>query len=161
MIATDVPQFEQPRLSLKKASTEAYRAMIALDDAIELDPRLGELVRLRASILNGCAYCVDMHSKDARAAGESEMKLHAVAVWPEAPFFDERERAALALTEQLTRMTSHEARDRSRHEAEARFDEDELAALIFVIATINAWNVIGVGGRMQAGDYQPEGAATA
>jgi AhpD family alkylhydroperoxidase len=151
MIATDVPQFEQPRLSLKKASTEAYRAMIALDDAIELDPRLGELVRLRASILNGCAYCVDMHTKDARADGETEQRLYAVATWTEAPFFDERERAALALTDAVTLVHDGHV-PRGVYEAAAeQFEQAELAQLIWTIVAINAWNRIAVTTRMLPG----------
>ena len=151
MVETHVPQFEQPRLSLKQASTEAYRAMIALDDAIELDPQLGELVRLRASILNGCAYCVDMHTRDARAAGESEQRLYAVAAWPESPLFDERERAALALTDAVTLV--HEGHvPRGVYEAAAeQFDEGELAQLIWTIVAINAWNRVAVTTRMLPG----------
>jgi AhpD family alkylhydroperoxidase len=151
MIKTQVPQFEQPRLSLKHASTAAYRAMIALDDAIELDPQLGELVRLRASILNGCAYCVDMHTKDARAGGETEQRLYAVAAWTEAPFFDERERAALALTDAVTLVHDGHV-PRGVYEAAAeQFDEAELAQLIWTIVAINAWNRIAVTTRMLPG----------
>jgi AhpD family alkylhydroperoxidase len=151
MIKTQVPQFEQPRLSLKHASTAAYRAMIALDDAIELDPQLGELVRLRASILNGCAYCVDMHTKDARAGGETEQRLYAVAAWTEAPFFDDRERAALALTDAVTLVHDGHV-PRGVYEAAAeQFDEAELAQLIWTIVAINAWNRIAVTTRMLPG----------
>jgi AhpD family alkylhydroperoxidase len=151
MIKTQVPQFEQPRLALKHASTAAYRAMIALDDAIELDPQLGELVRLRASILNGCAYCVDMHTKDARAGGETEQRLYAVAAWTEAPFFDDRERAALALTDAVTLVHDGHV-PRGVYEAAAeQFDEAELAQLIWTIVAINAWNRIAVTTRMLPG----------
>ena len=87
--------FEQPRMDLGAQARAPYRAMIAFDDSIELDPALRELVRVRASLLNGCAYCVDMHTKDARAAGETEQRLYALATWHEAPFFSERERAFL------------------------------------------------------------------
>jgi AhpD family alkylhydroperoxidase len=151
MIEAHVPPFEQPRLSLKHASTEAYRAMIALDDAVEFDPRLGELVRLRASILNGCAYCVDMHTKDARAGGEAEQRLYAVATWTEAPFFDERERAALALTDAVTLVHDGHV-PRGIYEAAAeQFEEAELAQLIWTIVAINAWNRIAVTTRMLPG----------
>jgi AhpD family alkylhydroperoxidase len=151
MIETQVPQFEQPRLSLKHASTAAYRAMIALDDAIELDPRLGELVRLRASILNGCAYCVDMHTRDARAGGETEQRLYAVGAWPEAPFFDERERIALALTDAVTLVHDGHV-PRGIYEAAAeQFEEAELAQLIWTIVAINAWNRVAVTTRMLPG----------
>src|SRR4051794_24154462 len=104
--------FEEPRMALGKQAPAAYRAMIALDDAIDFDPQLGELIRLRASILNGCAYCVDVHTKDARTGGETEQRLYAVATWHEAPFFTERERAALALTDAVTLIAgSHVPRD--------------------------------------------------
>jgi AhpD family alkylhydroperoxidase len=151
MVETHVPQFEQPRISLKHASTEAYRAMIALDGAIDFDSQLGELVRLRASILNGCAYCVDMHTRDARAAGETEQRLYAVAAWPESPLFDERERAALALTDAVTLV--HEGHvPRGVYDAAAeRFDEGELAQLIWTIVAINAWNRVAVTTRMLPG----------
>src|SRR5690242_11779246 len=99
---TTITRFEEPRLELGKHARSAYRAMIALDGAIQFDKPLGELVRLRASMLNGCAYCVDMHSRDAREAGESEQRLYAVAAWHEAPWFTNRERAALALTDAVT-----------------------------------------------------------
>ena len=151
MIETQVPQFEQPRLSLKHTSTAAYRAMIALDDAIELDPRLGELVRLRASILNGCAYCVDMHTKDARAGGETEQRLYAVATWTEAPYFDERERAALALTDAVTLVHDGHVPRGVYETAAEQFDEAELAQLIWTIVAINAWNRIAVTTRMLPG----------
>jgi AhpD family alkylhydroperoxidase len=125
--------------------------MIALDDAIELDPRLGELVRLRASILNGCAYCVDMHTKDARAGGETEQRLYAVATWTEAPFFDERERAALALTDAVTLVHDGHV-PRGVYEAAAeQFEEAELAQLIWTIVAINAWNRVAVTTRMLPG----------
>src|SRR4051794_2727108 len=96
--------FEAPRLDVTQLARPAYRAMSALDGAVELDSGLRDLVSLRASIINGCAYCVDMHTLDARARGESEQRLHAVATWHEAPFFSERERAALWLTDEITRI---------------------------------------------------------
>ena len=125
--------------------------MIALDGAIDFDPRLGELVRLRASILNGCAYCVDMHTRDARAGGETEQRLYAVATWTEAPFFDERERAALALTDAVTLVHDGHV-PRGIYEAAAeQFDEAELAQLIWTIVAINAWNRVAVTTRMLPG----------
>src|SRR5262245_26630453 len=94
--------FEEPRMKLARHARPVYRAMAALDSAIELDSALRDLVCLRASIINGCAYCVDMHTLDARARGESEQRLYAVATWHEAPFFTERERAAFRLTDEIT-----------------------------------------------------------
>jgi AhpD family alkylhydroperoxidase len=101
-MAQSTTNFEQPRMELSDHAQATYRAMIRLDGAIEFDSTLGELVRVRASVLNGCAYCVDMHTKDARAKGEEEQRLYAVATWAEAPFFTDRERAALALTDAIT-----------------------------------------------------------
>ena len=129
--------FETERLKIGREAPALSRALVALEREIRIDGVLRELVKLRASILNGCAYCIDMHTKDARKAGESEQRLYAVAAWHEAPFFSERERAALALTD-------------ARH-----FDAEELAHLIWQIATINAWNRVAVAARETVGDYQP------
>ena len=113
-------------------------------DRVELDPRLRELVRIRASQLNGCAYCVDMHTTDARAVGESEQRLYALTVWQDTPFFTERERAALAFTEAVTLMAADHLPDAAYDAVAARFSDDEVAALLALITTINAWNAIGV-----------------
>jgi AhpD family alkylhydroperoxidase len=116
-------------------------------DKVELDPRLRELVRIRASQLNGCAYCIDMHTKDARALGETEQRLYALPAWRETPFFSARERAALAFTESVTLLAEdHVPRDEF-DAAAAEFSADELAALLSLIVTINAWNAIGVATR--------------
>ncbi|MHB8311687.1 MAG: carboxymuconolactone decarboxylase family protein [Candidatus Dormibacteria bacterium] len=109
-----------------------------------IDPALLELVRARASQLNGCAYCVDMHSRDARKAGATERRLYALPVWRETPFFTPRERAALELTEAGTRLTGGAVPDEVFQRAAAEFSEKELAELIWVIAVINAWNRLGV-----------------
>lgn len=151
MVRDPLPAFEPPRMNLKEQAPAAYRAMVELDNAIELDPSLAELVKLRASILNGCAFCIDMHATDARAAGETEQRLHAVAAWREAPFFSERERAALALTDAVTLITEgHVAREVYDAVAE-EFDELELAQLIWGITAINAWNRVAVATRMLPG----------
>jgi AhpD family alkylhydroperoxidase len=141
------------RIDAEKLAPAAYQAMIDLERAVRRSPLpkpLFELVKLRASQINGCAYCVDQHSFDARAGGESDERLFAVAVWHEAPFFTEEERAALALTESATRLS--EGGDRVPDEVWARaakhFDEESLAALVMAIAAINAWNRIGVATRM-------------
>jgi AhpD family alkylhydroperoxidase len=135
----------QTRISLGKVARESYRALAALDDSVDFDPALRELVKLRASQINGCAFCVDMHSRDALAGGEDERRVWAVAVWREAPFFDERERAALALTEAMTRLPDAGVPDDVYDEAARHFDEHELGQLMFAIITINAWNRVGVG----------------
>jgi AhpD family alkylhydroperoxidase len=136
------------RMAIGKLSRECYRAMIALDDAVDFDPPLRELVRLRASILNGCAYCVDMHSRDALEAGEDPRRVATVAAWAESAFFTARERAAFALTDEITRLGEHGVSDKVWAGAAAHFDEPELAQLIWAIVVINAWNRIGVSVRM-------------
>jgi AhpD family alkylhydroperoxidase len=147
--------FEPPRMDVAKEAPAPYRALIELGDSIEFDPPLRELVNLRASILNGCAYCVDMHTKDARKAGESEQRLYAVAAWHEAPFFDERERAALALTDAVTLISDgHVPRD-VWDQAAAHFEPSELAQLVWAITAINSWNRIAVSTRMLPGEYEP------
>jgi AhpD family alkylhydroperoxidase len=140
--------FEQPRVDIGRAAPLLYRALVALGNDVELDPRLRELVNLRVSILNGCAYCIDMHTKNARRAGESERRLYAVAAWHEAPFFDDKERAALALADAVTLISDgHVPRD-VWDEASAHFEPDELAQLVWAITVINAWNRIAITTRM-------------
>ncbi|MGI5268085.1 carboxymuconolactone decarboxylase family protein [Nonomuraea sp. CA-218870] len=139
------------RMDLGALAGDAYKAMAGLDRFVQAStlPRpLLELVRLRASQINGCVYCVDTHSSDAKAAGESDARLHAVAVWREAPFFTQQERAALAFTEAATRLSTHDVTDEVWRQAADSFTEPELAALIVAVATINAWNRMGVATRM-------------
>lgn len=133
---------QRPRLQPFKLAPEVYRAMAAFDRAAGsgLDKSLAELVKLRASQLNGCAFCVDMHAADATTAGEDPRRLHAVAVWRDAPFFTAKERAALALTEAATRLTDGEVPDAVWDEAAAHFDDTELSHLLAQIAAINSWN---------------------
>ncbi|HTT27736.1 MAG TPA: carboxymuconolactone decarboxylase family protein [Solirubrobacteraceae bacterium] len=116
-------------------------------DKVEFDQLLRELVRVRASQINGCAYCIDMHTKDARAAGESEQRLYALSAWRETPFFTDRERAALAFTEAVTLLARDHVPTESYEAVAEHFTEDEVAALISLIVTINAWNAIGVSTR--------------
>lgn len=145
------------RMNYAKVSPEAFRAMVGVENYLKqcgLEHGLLHLVKLRASQLNGCAYCVDMHWKDCRAAGDTEQRLLCVSVWREAPFFSERERAALAWTEALTRIErAHESE--AEYEAARRvFGEKELVDLTWAIAAINAWNRIGVGFRSEPGTYK-------
>jgi AhpD family alkylhydroperoxidase len=142
-------------MEIAKAARPPYRSMVALDDAVGLDASLRDLVSLRASIVNGCAYCVDMHTKDARQRGESEQRLYAVAAWHEAPFFDERERAALALTDAITLVAENHVPRPVWDEAAAHFEEEELARLVWAIIAINAWNRLAIGTRMEPGTYEP------
>jgi AhpD family alkylhydroperoxidase len=123
--------------------------------ATGLDPTIAHLVEMRASQMNGCAYCLDMHSKDARAAGEDEARLHLLPAWRESPAYNERERAALALTESMTVLERRGVPDAIRDEAAARFDEEELGHLVVVIASINAWNRLQITTKAEPGHYQP------
>ncbi|MFF7637385.1 carboxymuconolactone decarboxylase family protein [Kitasatospora sp. NPDC008050] len=139
-----------PRLAFSQAAADVYQAMLQLTGASQrgIDPALAELVKIRASLINGCAFCIDMHTTDARKAGEEEHRIYALAAWRETPYYTARERAALALTEAITLLTEGHVPDAVYQEAADRFDEAELAQLISVIATINAWNRIAVSTRM-------------
>lgn len=146
------------RLNLTKLIPHVHKAMFALGDAAMrgLDPALTHLVLLRASQLNRCAFCIDMHTKDARHLGESEERISLVAAFDEAPnFFSEKERAALALTEAATVLTDGFVPDAVYERAAAHFEEQELAQLIAVIALINAWNRLNVSARTEGGHYRP------
>jgi AhpD family alkylhydroperoxidase len=152
------------RMDYARAFPEGFKIMRTMEAALRqsgLEPSLMELVKMRASQMNGCAYCLDMHSKDARAAGESEQRLYALSAWRETPFFTERERAALAWTEALTNIQQGHASDEAYAEARAHFAEEELARLSFVITQINAWNRIAIGFRSEVGTYQPGAHAVA
>ncbi|WP_316522825.1 carboxymuconolactone decarboxylase family protein [Kitasatospora brasiliensis] len=142
------------RLDYARTAPKVFRAMIALDAAARegLDPALVELVQMRTSQLNGCAYCLDMHAKDARKAGETDERMHLLPVWPEAPagVYSERERAALALAEEIARIGGGVS-DPVYARAAAHFAEAELAQLISVCFTINAWNRINVATRKTPG----------
>jgi AhpD family alkylhydroperoxidase len=120
-----------------------------------LEPQLLELVKLRASQINGCAYCVDMHTKDARAHGDTEQRLYDVAVWKEAPFFTERERAALAWAEAVTLLSRDQVPDGIYEDARREFDEKQLIDLTMAVIAINGWNRLAVSFRALAGTYQP------
>jgi AhpD family alkylhydroperoxidase len=125
-------------------------------DAAEIDHRLRELVRIRASQINGCAYCVDMHTKDARAVGETEQRIYALPVWRETPFFSARERAALGFTESVTRLAETRVPAADFDDLATEFASEEIAALLGLILVINAWNAIGVATRAwEPGSYQP------
>ncbi|MGW0813553.1 carboxymuconolactone decarboxylase family protein [Streptomyces viridiviolaceus] len=146
------------RLRWAEHAPEVYKAMIRLDTAArkELDPKLYELVKIRASQINRCALCIDMHSKDALAAGESVERIVQLNAWEESRhFYTEKELAALELTEAVTVLTDGFVPDEVYAKAEKHFQETELAQLISVIAVINAWNRFGVTCRMTPGHYQP------
>jgi AhpD family alkylhydroperoxidase len=142
------------RLDFDAHAADFARAMAHLDhaatkqlDKVEFDQLLRELVRIRASQINGCAYCIDMHTKDARAAGESEQRLYALSAWRETPFYTDRERAALAFTEAVTLLADDHVPTEAYEAVARHFTDDEIAALVSLIVAINAWNAIGVSTR--------------
>jgi AhpD family alkylhydroperoxidase len=145
-------------LDYVKAAPESYQAMARLSQAAHhstIEPALQELVRTRASQINNCAFCLDMHTKDARAAGETEMRLYTLSAWREAPFYSERERAALAWTEAVTRLSESPVPEELFHEARRQFSEKELVELTLVIIEINGWNRLAAVFRSEPGHYQP------
>jgi AhpD family alkylhydroperoxidase len=151
-------QPQQARLDYVRIAPEAIRAQLGLEAYVRgsgLESSLIELVKLRASMINGCAYCVDMHTKDARFAGETEQRLYAVAVWREAPFFTSRERAALSWTDALTDIAHGHVTDQLFREVRSHFSERELVDLTMVVVTINGWNRLAVSFRTPVGDYVP------
>lgn len=148
------------RLHYGRAFPEGIHALFSLGKAINqsgLEPSLLELVKLRASQMNQCAYCIDMHSKDARAAGETEQRLYALSAWEETPFYTPRERAALAWTEAITNIQQGHASDAVYEEARKEFSEAELVRLTFAVTQVNTWNRISIAFRVEPGTYQPKG----
>jgi AhpD family alkylhydroperoxidase len=146
------------RLNYAKAFPEGIHAVLNVEKAIRssgLEPSLLELVKIRASQLNGCAYCLDMHTKDARAAGETEQRLYTLPAWRETPFFTPRERAALAWTEAVTNIQEAHASDEEYEHVRREFSESELVRLTLAIAQINVWNRIAIAFRAEPGIYQP------
>jgi len=148
----------KPRFNYGKVAPGVYDAMDALDRYVAscgLEESLLHLVRLRASQLNGCAYCLDMHWKDLRALEESEQRLYSLDAWRECPYYTERERAALAWTEAVTRVADGHVPDAVFAEARAHLSEKELADLTLAVAGINAWNRLSIASRLVPGTYQP------
>lgn len=153
---TPMEQQPSPRFAYHQPWADGYRAVAALSRTVSesgLDKRLQELVKTRVSQLNGCAFCIDMHTKDALALGESPQRLFALTAWRETPFFDARERAALALAEEVTLIADAHPTDETVEEARARFTEEEFLQLLFTIVTINAWNRLAVTARSAVGNY--------
>ena len=146
----------EPRIDYANAAPGARAAMLGLEAYVHesgLDAPLLELVRLRASLINGCAYCVDMHTKVARSLGETEQRLYAVSVWQETPFFSDRERAALAWTEAVTRVGVEDVSDDVYARARQQFNGKELVDLTLAIVAINGWNRIAIAFRMVPGTF--------
>ncbi len=150
------------RISYPKVAPGAYRAMLGLEEYLhgcDLEASLLELVKMRASQINGCAFCLDMHSKNARAAGEDEQRLYLLNAWREAPFYSKRERAALAWTEALTLVATRDVPDAAYDEARSQFSEKELVDLSLAIAAINGWNRLSIAFHTEVGGYKVERAA--
>lgn len=142
-----------------KLAPQAFSAMLELEKYVAdsgLERILYELVKTRASQINGCAYCLDMHTKDARKAGETEQRLYTLSAWHETPFFTKRERAALAWTEALTLIAEDEVSDELYKATRKHFSEQEIVALSFAIVAINGWNRLAISFRKVAGSYEPE-----
>jgi AhpD family alkylhydroperoxidase len=140
-----------------KSAPGAYKAMLGLEQYLHqcgLEESLLHLIKLRASQLNGCAYCIDMHWKDLRAIGEDEQRLYSLDAWRESPFYSDRERAALAWTEAVTLITDGHVPDSVYEEVRPHFSEKDLANLTFAIAAINAWNRLSIASRALPGSYQ-------
>jgi AhpD family alkylhydroperoxidase len=149
----------EKRLDFSKAAPGSMQAMYKLQKYTEesgLEHSLLELVKTRASQINGCAYCLDMHTKDARAAGETEQRLYTLSAWRETPFFTERERAALAWTEVITLISNTHASDEEYAAAREQFSEEELVKLTMAIITINGWNRLAIAFRETVGTYEPQ-----
>lgn len=144
------------RLDWAKTSPEALKAMMAVQgftDKSSLDHKLIELIKVRASQINGCAYCLDMHTKDAIAIGETEQRLHVLAAWREAPFYSEQERAALAWCESLTEISSKGAPEKQFSDLKKHFSNEQIVELTLAIVVINGWNRLAVGFESEAGHY--------
>lgn len=141
----------QRRLSIREVQPEAMKGLVMLNSYIHdsgIDPKLNELIKIRASQINGCAYCIDQHSKDARKLGESEQRIYALNAWRETPFFSDAERATLALTEYMTEIATKRVPDEIYTEMTRHYDETKIAQIMMAIITINAWNRIGVATHM-------------
>jgi AhpD family alkylhydroperoxidase len=150
-------------MNLMNVNPGIIHAMLGLEKQVSkggLDNKLLDLVRMRASQINGCAYCLDMHSKDARTAGETEQRLYGLNAWRETPYYSARERAALEWTEALTLVTEGHVPDDVYERVRQEFSEDELAHLSLAIVAINGWNRLNVAARTVPGDYVPGSLAT-
>jgi AhpD family alkylhydroperoxidase len=146
------------RFNYAKVAPGVYDAMDVLDQYVAkcgLEESLLHLVRLRASQINGCAYCIDMHWKDLRALGEAEQRLYGLDAWRESPYYSERERAALTWTDALTLVAEDQVPDAVYEQVKPHFSEKELADLTLTVATINAWNRLSIAARLEPGRYQP------
>lgn len=148
----------EARLDYTKARPESLQTLLKMEGYAKksgLDPKLLELVKIRASQLNGCAYCLDMHTKDARAMGESEQRIYLLNAWREAPFYTEAERAAIALTEAVTKISDNGVPEELYEQVRKHYDEGQYVDLLMAINTINCWNRMAISTNMVPGAYQP------
>jgi AhpD family alkylhydroperoxidase len=148
----------QPRIEYDRVAPDGVKAMWGLESYVRrcgLEPALLELVKLRASQINGCAYCIDMHTKDARARGETEQRLYALTAWRETPFFNDRERAALAWAEAVMEVAQAHVPDEVYESVRRQFSDKELVDLTLAVAAINSWNRLAISFRKAPGTYQP------
>ena len=139
------------RIVIKELQPKAYEAMFALEKYLsqsQIEPLLKELIKIRVSQINGCAYCIDHHTKDARKLGETEQRIYGLSAWRETPFYTDTERAVLALAEEITHISVHGVSDETYNKALKQLGEEKLAQVIMAIITINAWNRIGVSTHM-------------
>lgn len=149
----------EPRINYVQVAPDAYKAMRGLEEYVAssgLEKPLYELVKTRASQINGCAFCLDMHTKDARKAGETEQRLYALSAWRETPFYTERERAALEWTEALTLISDTDVPDALYENVRKQFSESEIVALSMAIIAINGWNRLAISFRTVPGSYNPK-----
>lgn len=147
------------RLNYSKIALESMKGLLEIEKYVAdsgLDRTLFELVKTRASQINGCAYCIDMHTKDARSQGETEQRLYGLSAWKEAPFYSESERAALAWTEALTLIAENEVSDSLYQKVKEHFDDQTLMALTMAIVAINGWNRLAIAFRTEVGNYEPK-----
>ncbi len=146
------------RIEFRNADSKALQLLLAIEGHIassKLEPKLLHLIKMRASQINGCAFCLDMHSKDARAEGEAEQRLYSLDAWEEAPYYSDRERAALEWTEAVTLLGNGHVPDSVYEKVRAQFSENEIATLTLAVAMINTWNRLNVAFRTPAGGYRP------
>ena len=149
----------EPRINYGQVAPDAMKAMVGLEKYVAssgLERPLYELVKTRASQINGCAYCLDMHTKDARKAGETEQRLYGLSAWRETPFYTDRERAALEWTEALTVISENDVPDSLYESVRKFFSEKEMVALTMAIIAINGWNRLAIGFRSVPGSYNPQ-----
>lgn len=149
----------QSRMDLGTTNAAAYQAMLQLERYVRssgIDPTLLELIKIRASQMNGCAFCIDMHTKDARLNGETEQRIYALNAWRETPFFTPEERAVLAFTEAVTLIATNHVSDEIYADISRYFTPDKIANLLIAIVTINGWNRLAITAQMVPGSYEPQ-----